>query len=117
MFLQLEPINPSSEAPRNDEGEVLSGYYTLPDWETLLIYLDDHNFELPLPQQPINHLHCYLIAAALALDLDNGHLCDRLQLELQIRMWRSSGGYRQRFVIPGDGVKTAAEFLEPSVWH
>ena len=95
--IQLEPINPSPEAPRDKDGTPLVAFYGPSHWATLLFYLGLNNAKLPDPRRkPIDESHCALIADALSNDEAGLLAYCRGTLSQQILTWRTCGGFLQQ---------------------
>jgi len=100
MGMDLKPVNPSDEAPRDDEGNVIWGRYNLSGWSyfrQLLEQWEVNTDELSDMNdgEVISEETCNDIADAIESNLDTMHPDDREWLMPKIALWRTCGGYEQ----------------------
>lgn len=98
--MDLRPVNPSDEAPRDDEGNVIWGRYNISGWSyfrQLLEQWEVNTDELSGMNdgEVISEETCIDIADAIESNLDTMHPDDREWLEPKIALWRTCGGYEQ----------------------
>lgn len=100
MGMDLAPINPSADAPRDEHNEPIWGHYNWLGWCWLITHLTEWN--IPHPSlygfndgDEIPDAECKAIADALEAHLDELSPEHRKWTLPKIALWRTCGGYNQ----------------------
>lgn len=102
MRIDLEPINPSKDAPRYPAGysnQIKWGGYSVRGWRELIKLLDLWNVNTEEfykfdNDKIISELTCLKVANAIEYNLPKLSREDQEWLEPDITLWRTCGGYR-----------------------
>jgi len=99
MGMDLQPINPAPNAPKDDYG-VQWGRYNWAGWELLHRYLTEWKVNTKQlagsnDGDIINEATCEAIADAIETHLSELPDDERNWLQPHIALWRTCGGYRQ----------------------
>lgn len=100
MGMDLEPINPTKEAPETEEGGIEWGRYNWNGWTFQYKLLNDWGVDTSELSRwndgaEISKLTCLKIADAIEKHLNELSEEDRKWLKPKIILWRTCGGYRQ----------------------
>jgi hypothetical protein len=100
MGRDLEPINPSPDAPRDEDGQIVWGRYNWAGWRWLVDRLiewggDVSEFSGWNAGDPIAAETCRKVADAIERHIEELDADDRQWLAEDISLWRTCGGYRQ----------------------
>jgi len=103
MGMDLKPINPSLDAPRNENGEVIWGRYNWRGWGFLCDFLckaglnpDELGFSGLNDGHVITEENCKKVADAIEQNLHTLEEDeDKEWLSEHIVRWRTCGGYEQ----------------------
>lgn len=100
MGMDLKPIKPSANAPRNEGGEIRWGRYNWSGWSWLRTHLEDWGVDTSELSgmndgATISEATCLKIADAIEAHLDELNVEDRGWLKPDIALWRTCGGYEQ----------------------
>jgi len=100
MGMDLKPLNPSDNAPRDKDGEVTMGCYGWTGWTWLVDHLnewgvDTAEFSGYNDGDEISAGTCALVADAIEAHLVELAEWERDWIKPHIDLWRTCGGYAQ----------------------
>lgn len=98
--MDLKPMRPTKDAPREDDGSAVWGHYNWTGWRELTTYLhkwgvDMSRFSGMNDGDLIPSATCKSVADAIEKHLFEVPYDDRKWLADQVILWRTCGGYRQ----------------------
>lgn len=107
MGMDLKPIRPHKDAPRNERGDVQWARYNWSSWSTLLRFLEEQGVDLSEfsgsnDGERISAATCKKVAKVIkdnatlyVLAFGGGDLADVSWALEDAELWRTCGGYRQ----------------------
>jgi hypothetical protein len=100
MGMDLQPLNPSDDAPADEYGVIIWGRYNWAGWSWLVEHLekwcvDCSEFSGTNDGEVISDATCKKVADAIEAHLQELDEEDREWLSSHVRMWRTCGGYAQ----------------------
>lgn len=100
MGMDLQPVAPTAEAPRNEQGEVIWGRYNIAGWSWLIDHLQEWGVDVSEfsgcnDGDLISAKTCFLVGEAIEARLDELDLGDKNWLASHVALWKTCGGYYQ----------------------